>query len=1595
MARENKEGTLLPSKRSPRRSRPARQSHPGPRSRNGERRLELLPGVYPVVAVGASAGGLEAFTKLLESLPAQSGMAFVLIQHLDPTHQSMLVNLLSRHTAMPVAEVVEGTKLELEHVYVIPPRAHLSIANDVLHLTTEPGDQGARFPLDSFLASLAENCGERAVAVILTGTGTDGSVGLRAINEHGGLVIAQEPTDAAYDGMPLSAIATGAVDLVLPLAKIPEALVSRSKQTFGVELGRKSSPYQEPDKVLAEIVALLGRKVTRDFTPYKQTTLLRRVQRRMAICGAHTVGDYLLRLKRDQHEATALAKDMLIHVTRFFRDSSNYKNLVATIIPDLVHHQPADQALRIWVPGCSTGEEAYSLAMLFFEAARNAKRELHPQIFATDVDEEAIASARRGLYPEAIRSEITQDRLDRFFVKEDRAYRVSAQLRDAVLFTIHDVLNDAPFSRLDMISCRNLLVYLRPEVQRKVIALFQFALRQGGFLVLGTSETPADATDLFTPVSPASHVYRKIGESRLPTFEFPRSGFARANAESSDVGALTGKTAAKLGNSVAKLLAEDYAPASVVVNSKHESLYHFGPVDRFLKVADGENSRDVFAMARGGLGPKLRVGLRQAARQHAQVTLTRCAVRSGAKPSFATVTIKPVLLEGQSLFLVSLIPESEGKPKATPSKSAPAESARITELENEVASTRTELERTIQDLETANEELRASNEEGMSINEEFRSTNEELQTSKEELQSLNEELRALNSQLQEAVDRQRKTSNDLQNVLNSSEIATVFLDRDLNIRFLTPAAKQSFGLLSSDVGRPLANLSLSVTDLKILDDARLVLSNLTPLHREITTADGACYMCRVMPYRTDDDHIEGVVITFNDVSEMKAVEIQSRDAQVYAESIISTISEPLIVLDDELHVHSASPSFYRYFGATPADTIGRSLQDSDARHLDIPSVIAFIEEIRRGATEIEEHQIEIEVPKIGRRTVWLSAREIPQVSGAKRKILIGMQDVTERVEIERTLSQAREAADNANRAKSRFLAAASHDLRQPLQTLRLLRGMLEQKVTDADTLMLLRRSNETLDAIGGMLDSILGIHQLENGSIHPRISSFPINDVLGRMQREFAVHAQTVGLEWRVVACRKIIRSDQRLLEEMIRNLLTNALKYTVRGKVLLGCRSHSDRLSIEVWDTGRGISQSDLQHIFEEFHQIDANLPADRERGLGLGLSIVQRLGETLRHPINVSSRVGRGSVFAITVPVVHDMTEVAMPPVEAGVANLEYREQGTIFVVEDDAALRETLEMFLRGIGHSVVGVGGGAQALDLISQAGIKPDVVLADYTLPSNQTGLGIIDAIRAATKTKVPAVILTGDVSGATLEAIRRSGNPYLLKPAKAEVISAVIGQLLSTVQPEPPPHTTYESSRGAHSVFVVEDDSALRETLATFLQQKGYHVAAFSSGVGFLRYFQAELKGCLLLDLKMPGMDGIEVLRTLDARGSALVPVMVTGKGDISAAVDAMKAGALEFLEKPVSDAKLLEVIDQALARATAASNDAEQRTLAMRRMASLTKRQHQILDLIIEGHANKEIAARLGISQRTVESHRALIMKHMGASSFAELVRLAAAAKK
>ena len=1453
-------------------SRPhrAKAVRPPPRRRSPLARGPPRGADFPVVGIGASAGGLDACSKLIDGLPAANGMAFILVQHLDPTHESMMADLLASHTSMAVQQATDGMLIQRDHFYVIPPGTYLSVGNGALHLSEPTAPHGARLPFDFLLHSLAEEYGARAVCVILSGTGADGSLGLKAVKEKSGLVIAQDPDEADYDGMPRSAIMTGAVDLVLPVAKIPDALITYDRR-MNLSRGHDgSSPQKSAQDWLPEIIDLLRTKTAHDFRLYKQGTLQRRIERRMAMAAIETDGmdRYFEMLSSDTNELDLLAKDLLINVTSFFRDPKVFDLLAETIVPDLIRGHTSDQALRIWIAGCSTGEETYSLAMLFREQITQAKRNIKLQVFASDVDTDAVATAREGFYSQAIEADVSPARLARFFSKEDHGYRILPELRASVVFTVQDVLADPPFSHIDLISCRNLLIYLLPEAQAKVVSLFHFALREGGILLLGNSETISNSDGRFEVIAKSERLYRHIGRSRPGEFGFSMNASVRAPAHPGQSQMPSHQAA--LADLCRRLVMETYAPAAVLINRKHECLFSLGPTDRYLRVAPGHSTHDLLAMAREDMRTKLRSAIQKASQENRRIVVAGGRTSHDGHPVSFSIAAQPVLSEGEELLLICFVddPKHERK-RARPG--VPGDVSRVAELEQELDATRSELQGAIRSLEISSEEQKAINEEALSINEEYQSTNEELLTSKEELQSLNEELTALNSQLQETLERQRTTSNDLQNVLYSTDVATLFLDTNLNIRFFTPATKSLFRVIASDIGRPLADLNSLAADAALLTDARTVLQTLAPIEREIEAQSGAWYIRRILPYRTQDNGVEGVVITFADIT-------------------------------DRRHVAEA-------------------------------------------------------------------------LEAAKRE------------------------AELATAAKSRFLAAASHDLRQPLQTLALLQGLLAKTVEGERAKNLVTRLDESLGAMSGMLNTLLDINQIEAGTVHAEITRFPIDDLLERLGDEYTYLAQAKRLALRVVPCSLSIHSDPRLLEQIIRNLLANALKYTNRGKVLLGCRRREGMLSIEIWDTGIGIPDGELQAIFEEYHQLD-NAARERSRGLGLGLSIVQRLANLLGHRIRVRSHPGKGSVFAV---------EVMLPP--GGTASeLEHhprgiddqgiegvRHTGAILVIEDDPEVRELLELFLKDEGHHAATAPDGIAALELVARGTIRPDLILADYNLPNGMDGLEVTAKLRKALHRQVPVIILTGDISAGTLRDIARQDCVQLNKPVKLKELTQVIEGLLPISSAGMHSHAPHLAEAVGNPeppiIFFVDDDSHVREGIRSVLEDDGRVVKDYADCETFLEAYRPGREACLLIDAYLPGMNGIELLQRLHDAGDRLPAIMITGNSDVPMAVRAMKAGACDFIEKPIGHSELLASVERALEQSRDSSKLFAWRETAAKHLAGLTPRQRQIMELVIAGHPNKNIAADLGISQRTVENHRASIMKKTGSKSLPALTRLALAA--
>ncbi len=1451
-----------------------------------------------IVGVGASAGGLDALTKFVKALPHDSQMAFILVQHLDPAQQSLLVGLLQPQTTLPIEQATEGAILLPGHVYVIPPGRYLAVNNATLHLSEPAAPHGARMPFDFLLRSIAATHGDHAAAIILSGSGADGSAGLRAISEHGGLVIAQDPADAGYDGMPRSAIQTGAVDLILPAAEIPAALLrfeQRITQLRKTQTGQKpaetsagaetppgqvsqaetSSAGTGPTETtpaehdwLPDIIELLRNRTAHNFRLYKRGTLQRRVERRMAVAAvdADSMERYLEVLKNDPEELETLAKTLLINVTSFFRDPKVFEFLAERVLPELVRVHPLDQPIRIWVAGCSTGEETYSLTMLLLEQIAIAQPGLRLQVFASDVDPDAVALAREGLYPTAIEAEVSTTRLKRFFVKESGRYRVSSDMRECVVFTVQDVLADPPFSRLDLVSCRNLLIYLRPEAQAKVISLFNFALREGGILLLGNSETIGHDDERFEVISKAERLYRHVGRRRPGEFAFLATTADGAQGRTPESYSRRPQRQLGLAELSRRLVLESYAPAAVLINASHECLYSMGALGRYLQIAPGHPTHDLLAMARPGIRTALRASI-----QRVIETKTRIVVpggrTAGDNPTGFDLDIQPVNAAGEDLLLICFVDRPN---RATAASESLPPLPRTLELERELEATRAELQGAIRDLEISSEEQKAINEEALSVNEEYQSTNEELLTSKEELQSLNEELTALNSQLQETLERQRTTADDLQNVLYSTDVATLFLDANLSIRFFTPATRAVFHLIPSDVGRPLADLRSLSSDTTLAEDALSVLKGDDAEDREIETPDGSSFMRRILPYRSNAKGVEGVVITFINVTERKRVRLQLQDA------------------------------------------------------------------MRR--------------------------------------------------------------SELANLAKSRFLASASHDLRQPLQALTLLQGLLAKLVEGPRAQQLVARLNVTLGSMTVMLNTLLDINQIDAGIIRAEIVPTPIAPLLERLRPEFSLLAEAKGLAFHCVPSNRIVMTDPTLLEQMLRNLLSNAVKYTQTGTVLLGCRRRGETLWIEVWDTGIGIPAGEIASVFDEFHQVD-NPARERSRGLGLGLSIVRRLGDLIGHPIHLRSIPNKGSVFSIEVPLapaaeqenLNQATDPAVPgsprqQPEDHPPQLEQREPrtGKILLVEDAPDIRTLLTDFLEDLGHRVIAAADSNAALEQIAHIAIRPSLVLADYNLPNGLNGLELGLLMRQRFGAELPVVILTGDISQETLATVAAAGCVQLNKAVRLDEFDSLIQSLL--------PQHDAPSQQNGH-VFIVDDDEGVRAAVSDLLAHDGRSSTAFENCEDFIAAYQPRPGQCLLLDAHLPGMSGLELLRHMRDSGQQCPTILMTGDGDVGMAVQAMKAGAADFIEKPFAAKDLLDSIARVLDQAQGSEGRQAWERQAADKIDSLTVRQHEIMLMVLEGHPSKNIAADLNISQRTVENHRAAIMHKTGSASLPALARLAIAA--
>ncbi len=977
----------------------AKRQAPSPRKLVPTETLGECDG-FPVVGIGASAGGLEAFTKLLEKLPPDTGMGFVLVQHLDPKRDSMLREILSRSTSMRVIEVRGGLRIEPNTVYVITSNTEITLDDGVFRVEPRPRGRGHELAIDHFLRSLAEQYKGRAIGVVLSGTMSDGALGMRAIKAEGGLTFAQTEESARFYDMPRAAIAAGAVDFVFPPEKIAQELARMGRHPYVWPTRSEDQPEQKvegPDH--GKILMILRKATGVDFTNYRQTTIRRRIARRMALKKVESVRRYLESLRQEPEEVLALYEDILITVTAFFRDPDVFKTLKGRVFPGILKDRPANLPIRIWVPGCSTGEEVYSIAITLFEVLQGAERNPPVQIFATDVSESAIERARSGVYLENAVADMSPERLKRFFSKTDAGWQISKGIRDVCVFARQNVTLDPPFSNVDLISCRNLLIYLEPVLQRRVVPLFHYALRSNGYLMLGSAETISGFADLFAPIDRNQRIFLKRPGAARPFLDFGRR---RTSAGAEAAGSRTSEvTPADLQKEADRLVIGRYGPAGVLINDNDDVLQFRGRTSAYLEPPSGAASLNILKMAREGLLFDLRSAILKARKSNKSVRAEDLRVRQDGHSRRVNLEVVPLPHGGSGApHLLVLFEEAPQRRKAAPPPPSRRSPGRTTEetivtLEQELTATKDYLQTTIEEQEASSEELRSANEEILSANEELQSTNEELETAKEELQSTNEELTTVNDELQNRNAELTHVNNDLLNLLTGTSIAIVMLDNEGRLRRFTAQAEKLLNLVPADVGRRLRDIKPNLKNVAFEGLLADIVGNVATREREVQDEDGKWYLMRARPYRTMDNRIDGTVLVFFDIDPIKRSLEQVNRSRDYAESLVETVREALIVLDASLSVRTANRSFYRIFQTSALQTEGKNFLELWGLDQSAPQLRGLLEKTISEGHGVQDLEVAFDAEHLGRKTMLINARSIRMPGESESLILLAVGDITE------------------------------------------------------------------------------------------------------------------------------------------------------------------------------------------------------------------------------------------------------------------------------------------------------------------------------------------------------------------------------------------------------------------------------------------------------------------------------------------------------------------------------------------------------------------------------------------------------------------------
>ena len=1459
-----------------------------------------------VVGIGASAGGLDALREFFTGLEEGAGMAFIVLEHHDPTRTSLLAEVLHDLTSLPVSEIRAGDTLQPDHVYVCPSRQTVEVHATTFELNDLPSErQSTRTPIDALFRSISEAFGARAVGIVLSGAGTDGTVGVQMISNAGGMTAAQEPEQARYDSMPRSAIASGIIDHVLGAQQIAEALLAYVGHVLLLSRDARGLPdASHITDALPEICELLHKATDHNFKHYKSSTLVRRIQRRMQVLRMVTASSYVELLRSDPDEVTQLFRELLIGVTAFFRDPDAFDTLREHVVLPLLQRR-GHEPIRVWVPGCATGEEAYSLAMLLREAMQELPEPPEVQIFATDIDERALSLARQGVYPAGIAEDVSSERLERFFVKRGKRYQVIKELRAMCLFSPHNLINDPPFSRLDLISCRNLLIYFGPHLQTKLIPLFHYSLRTNGYLFLGPSESISSHKDLFTPIDAKSRISQRKATAIRSSALWADGGGYRSGIRALDA-PLT--TPPDLHQVMQRIMLDEFAPKAVIVTEEGQIVSASGDMGRYLTVTEGTFQNNLVRLARPGLRVGLRATLTDAIKLRRKVVHDKVSVQidNGVQRVRVTVQPMPRLGEESELFLVvfqdlgQVLTRDDGTPNIALGEEA---DELIEQLERELSSTREDLEKSVQDLEVANEELKSSNEELLSMNEELQSANEELETSKEEVQASNEALARAHA--------------NMSNLLTSTAIATLFLDEQLNIQSFTPAIVDIYNVRAADIGRPLAHITHRAQEMPPLPDAtELRVSGRIDEH-EVTTQDRS-YLRRIRPYTTQDGTSDGVVVTFLDVTDLKKASAETRRYQQQLELITDALPVLISYVDSTEHYLFNNQAHERWFGLTRDAMRGKAVREilgDDAYTIAEPHIRKAL------AGESTSYESELVSLQLGPRVVHADYVPDRSSSGQVRGYFSLKQDITEQRRASVALDLAKRAAESASRAKSDFLANMSHEIRTPMSAILGYATLLSGHISDPDDLACIDAIQRNGNHLMELLNNILDLSKVEAGMLQAELIRISPGGLLRDVVDSTRVHSNERGLALELIHETPLpatIESDPTRLRQILLNLLSNAIKFTEHGSVRVVARLQAQErlLVVEVHDTGIGIPDDRQDQLFDPFTQADSSVTR-QYGGTGLGLTITKRLVELLGGQLTLESRVGLGSIFTFSVAT-GSLERVPMADPE----ELQQREPAhptvhlrgaRVLVVDDRRDMRYLLQTYLEEVGAEVWTAADGHVAINSV-RSGAKLDAIVLDMQMPE-------LDGYEAARRLRALGyrgrlIALTANAMKGDRERCLEAGcDEYLSKPVDRHRLFRLIADVLrarSEQLAQARSETTEAREPARRRVLVVDDNHDSAEVLARLLERdQEVQVTTAHSGAEALLEAQQHAPHAVILDLGLPDIDGYAVLEHLKQlptlRGSVFIAL--TGRNTSTDVQRTREAGFDYHFVKPADVAQLQSVL--------------------------------------------------------------------------------------